>query len=572
MRTILFENSKTNSEGLHSFENGESFFFDGKKSVITEQMLTSTKNTFTYEFWVKPEGEIQIVKQAAKGVTGLQGQRFVIFPGHGGEHYAGTGISVGTNGIIVFEHGSEHLPATLVHKVTIRKWTHIAVVYKEKTPHLYINGKFIKRGITSFKEAVYPSGVIGGLETYGYYIGFLKKLRIWQGSSFNDLESTRKIIFEWDGFNTTKQDHHAITNLNKKKKLIAFYLPQFHEIPENNKWWGYGFTEWMNTKKAKPLFKDHYQPRIPYQQNYYDLTEASVRNWQAELAKSFGIYGFCYYHYWFKGKMLLEKPLQKILASKEPDFPFCLSWANEPWTRKWDGSEKEVLMPQEYGDKKDWQKHFDYLLQVFSDDRYIKVNGKPMFLIYRPQIIPDCEEMLGFWEDLAKQNGFNGMYFIETLNGFPKSHSIGNFHAAVEFEPHYTMVHGEANNAWRTKDSYENNIKLVLDYDDVWSNILNRVPTRPNTIPGAFVDWDNTARLGKNSTIYTGATPEKWQEYLSKQLIRAGEVYNSEFLFINAWNEWAEGAYLEPDSKYGFDYLEGVKNALTHTKNLNTDN
>lgn len=568
----MFENSKTNKEGLQSFEIDESFFFDGKKNISTEQMWLSTTNTFTYEFWVKPEAEIQLVKQAAKGVSGLQGQRFVIFPAHGGEHFAGTGISVGTNGIIVFEHGAEHFPATLVHKVSIIKWTHIAVVYKEKTPYLYINGKFIKRGISSYKEALYPSGVIGGLETYGYYIGFLKNLRICQGSSLNDLEKKKKTIFEWNGFNETKQVNHDKTKLDKKIKLIAFYLPQFHEIPENNKWWGHGFTEWTNTRKAKPLFKDHYQPRVPYEQNYYDITEASVRNWQAKLAESFGIYGFCYYHYWFKGKMLLEKPLQNILASSEPKFPFCLSWANEPWTRKWDGSEKEILMPQEYGDEKDWQEHFEYLLQAFSDDRYIKVDGKPMFLIYRPQIIPECGRMLVFWDNLAKQNGFEGMYFIETLNGFPKSDSIESFHAAVEFEPHYTMIHGKANNAWRKREIPENKTKLVLDYDAVWSSTLNRIPTRPNTIPGAFVDWDNTARLGINSTIYSGATPEKWQEYLTMQLNRAREDYYSEFLFINAWNEWAEGAYLEPDSKYGFAYLEGVKNALINTNNLTTDN
>ncbi|WP_240056533.1 glycoside hydrolase family 99-like domain-containing protein [Bacillus mesophilum] len=350
-------------------------------------------------------------------------------------------------------------------------------------------------------------------------------------------------------------------------KLIAFYLPQFHEIPENNMWWGKGFTEWTNTKKAEPLFHEHYQPRIPFEQNYYDLTDSSVRNWQAELAKSFGIYGFCYYHYWFKGKLLLETPLQEVLKLSEPDFPFCLSWANEPWTRKWDGSENEVLMPQDYGDENDWQEHFEYLKQVFSDDRYIKVDGKPIFLIYRPQIIPDCDKMLDYWDDLAKKSGWNGMYFIETLNGFPKKKLFKNFQAAVEFEPHYTMALGEADNAWRVMESFEHKSKHVLDYDEVWSNILDRNPILPNTIPGAFVDWDNTARLGQNSTVYEGASPEKWKDYLSKQLIRAREVHNSEFLFINAWNEWAEGAYLEPDMKYGFNYLEAVKDALIQTKN-----
>jgi len=558
-----------NKKELQTFESKGEVFFDGTKSIVFEQMWRSTKNTFSYEFWAKPDGEIKIVKQASNGIAGLEDQRYIIFPGHGGESFAGTGISVGTNGIIIFEHGADHFPAILVHKMPIKKWTHITVVFKDKTPYLYINGKYTKKGISSIKTALYPSGIIGGLEKYGYYTGFLKNLRIWEGNCIKQRENEKKVILDWDVFSEPKPEIQEVTKIDKDTniKLIAFYLPQFHEIPENNAWWGHGFTEWMNTKKAISLFQDHYQPREPYEQYYYDLTEASARNWQAELAKSYGIYGFCYYHYWFKGKMLLEKPLQEVLASKDPNFPFCLSWANEPWTRRWDGSENEVLMPQDYGNEDDWQEHFDYLKHVFSDDRYIKVEGKPLFLIYRPQIIPECEKMLSFWDDLAKEHGFNGIYFIETLNGFPKMEQIKNFHAAVEFEPHYTMALGEADNAWRERQTYENTTKLVLDYDSVWSSILNRTPAKPNTIPGAYVDWDNTARLGKNATIYTGSTPEKWQEYLTKQLIRAREVHNSEFLFINAWNEWAEGAYLEPDNKYGFDYLQGVKNALTSTNN-----
>ena len=171
-------------------------------------------------------------------------------------------------------------------------------------------------------------------------------------------------------------------------KIIAFYLPQFHRVPENDKWWGEGFTEWTNTSRAKPLFVGHRQPRIPQNENYYDLLNPEVQEWQANLARKFGIFGFCYYHYWFNGKRLLEKPLETVLSTGKPDFPFCLSWANEPWTKTWEGNDKEVLMAQTYGDEADWLEHINYLLKCFKDDRYIKVDGCPQFLIYRPGSIP----------------------------------------------------------------------------------------------------------------------------------------------------------------------------------------
>ncbi|WP_239583040.1 glycoside hydrolase family 99-like domain-containing protein [Bacillus tianshenii] len=345
-------------------------------------------------------------------------------------------------------------------------------------------------------------------------------------------------------------------------KLIAFYLPQFHEIPENNQWWGKGFTEWVNTRNAEPLFHGHYQPREPYSDFYYDLTDPLARKWQAELAKEYGIYGFCYYHYWFNGKMLLEKPFNEVLTSGEPDFPFCLSWANEPWTRRWDGRNDLVLMPQDYGNEKDWKEHFDYLLKAFKDDRYIRVEDKPLFLIYRPAIIPNCSEMLYFWDNLAKQNGLNGIYFVETLNGFYPLTNIKGFDASVEFEPHYSIAHGNCQNIWREGNGYQGRMKVV-DYDSMWSCILNRkINTNKKVIPGAFIDWDNTARRGTEATIYYGANPAKFEKYLSKQIDRAETVYKSDFLFINAWNEWAEGTYLEPDKKFQYQYLEAVQKAL----------
>lgn len=339
-------------------------------------------------------------------------------------------------------------------------------------------------------------------------------------------------------------------------------MPQFHEIPENDRWWGKGFTEWTNTRKAQSLFPGHYQPREPYQDYYYDLTDETTRKWQAETAKEYGIYGFCYYHYWFKGKRLLEKPFNEVLRSKEPDFPFCLSWANEPWTRRWDGWNQDVLMPQDYGNEEDWMEHFDYLLTAFKDERYIRVDDKPLFIIYRAGVIPRCEEMLSYWQNLAKENGLKGIFFAETLNGFPIP-KIAGFEASVEFEPHYTWIHGGCPNLWRAVDGYKQKFN-VKDYDQVWSCVLGRTNVRKDKkiFPGAFVDWDNTPRRGNQSLIYIGSSPEKFSNYLSHQIQKAINLYNSEFLFINAWNEWAEGTFLEPDKKYGYQYLEAVKTAL----------
>ncbi|UQZ32300.1 glycosyl transferase [Paenibacillus sp. PK3_47] len=348
-------------------------------------------------------------------------------------------------------------------------------------------------------------------------------------------------------------------------KLIAFLLPQFHRIPENDQWWGEGFTEWTNTRKAVPLYNRHQQPKEPLEQYYYDLSEASARNWQAEVAKTYGIYGFCYYHYWFNGKQLLERPLQEMLKSGKPDFPFCLSWANESWTRKWDGGDNELLIKQEYGDEQDWELHFYELLKAFKDERYIRIHNKPVFIIYRPGNIPRCEEMLRLWNRLARKNGLDGLYLVRTLGGFPIPSQHG-FDASVEFEPHYTFAHSKSERLW----SYMNlngQEHLVFDYDEAWLSILSRSHHRngEQIIPGAYVNWDNTPRLSYRGQSCIGASPRKFGWYLSRQIERARTLYKSDFLFINAWNEWAEGAYLEPDERHKFGYLEEVLKALKQT-------
>lgn len=347
-------------------------------------------------------------------------------------------------------------------------------------------------------------------------------------------------------------------------KVIAFYLPQFHQIPENDKWWGKGYTEWTNTKKGKPLFPGHYQPREPFKNNYYDLTDPTARKWQANIAKQYGIYGFCYYHYWFKGKRLLEKPFNEVLKTGEPDFPFCLSWANHDWV-KIRPSGHTVIMPQEYGDKEEWEKHFNYLLKAFQDDRYIRVDDKPLFVIYAPEKIPRCEEMLTYWNALSKRNGLKGIYFVQSLLydfGFPNKVKVKGFNAKVEVEPMYTIKRRDSKGNYKKIKGFGKEVEVV-DYDKVWSSILNRASSRrENIIPGAFMDWDNSARRKYNRTIFKGANPKKFSRYLTELINRAKINYKSDFLFINAWNEWSEGTYLEPDKKYGFQYLEAVKKAL----------
>lgn len=369
-------------------------------------------------------------------------------------------------------------------------------------------------------------------------------------------------------------------------RIIAFYLPQFHNIPENDEWWGDGFTEWVNVKKAKPIYEGHEQPRVPLNNNYYNLLDDDVKIWQADLAKKYGVYGFCYYHYWFNGKLLLEKPMEQMLKNKKVDLPFCICWANEPWTRAWVG-EKKVLIGQEYGEENEWKEHFEYLLPFFKDKRYIKENNCPLFVIYRPEIIRCLKDMLELWDKLAKENGFDGMcYAYQNLDyDLLKEKDDSLFDYNIEFQPHYAFFDLNADkhkylraakrklSQWLEKHTGKNlnslgNGKLVnntVQYDDAWNAILRRTPDSEKNVPGAFVGWDNTPRHGKSGRVYVGDTPEKFEKYLTEQIKRAKDVYNKDLMFLYAWNEWAEGGYLEPDERNGYRNLEAIKNALEAT-------
>lgn len=375
-------------------------------------------------------------------------------------------------------------------------------------------------------------------------------------------------------------------------KIIAFYLPQFHAIPENDEWWGKGFTEWVNMKKAKPLFKGHYQPRIPENSNYYNLLDDTVKEKQVKLAKENGVYGFCFYHYWFDGHMLLEKPVEQYLKDEKCDLPFCICWANEAWTNQWVSAQSKVLIEQKYGGEKEWEEHYYYLRNFFLDSRYIKEDNKPFVVIYRPELIECRDAMLRCWDELAKKDGFDGLEFAFQAKNYDRIRDKADktFKYAIEYQPFYafhdlkeqdsSVVKNKLRDikfgmelfaekklgiAKASKHSGDQKEPLKFDYDAVWEQIIKRNPPSDMYIPGAFVDWDNTPRKGVRGSVMIGSNPDKFEAYMEKQIIRAKNVYHKDMIFMFAWNEWAEGGYLEPDEFYGDAYLKAIKKALEKT-------
>ena len=368
-------------------------------------------------------------------------------------------------------------------------------------------------------------------------------------------------------------------------KIIPLYLPQFHQIPENDEWWGKGFTEWTNVKKAKPLFNGHYQPRIPLDKNYYDLTLVEVLKWQCKIAKDHGIYGFCFYHYWFNGKLLLEKPMELLLAHPEIDTHYCVSWANHNWEDSWKASpgREKILIGHDFDDETDWKPHFNYLLQFFKDPRYMKEDGKPLLTIYIPNIIGKLNKMLTLWNQMAIESGFSGLKFLfqSAMSYQSKGWDRSMFDYGIEFHP------GFVNNvpsklSFFNIMKYSHKIKSFLgiksrltrvqkkvafsNYDETWKRILSLKPSADNAIPSAFVDWDNTPRKQHSGRVYLGATPEKFKKYFKQLLVKAKVEYKTDKIFLFAWNEWAEGGYLEPDEKYGYGYLNAIKDAINDFK------
>lgn len=373
-----------------------------------------------------------------------------------------------------------------------------------------------------------------------------------------------------------------------KPKIIAYYLPQYHEIPENNEWWGKGFTEWTNVKKCKPVFKGQIQPKIPLNKNYYDLMDKKTVEWQSNLANEYGIYGFCYFHYWFKdGRKILEKPAENLLKWKDIPQRFCFFWANQQWQRTWSntkvpgtvwtpndsqvkGDNKAILLEQEYGTEKDWKEHFDYLLPFFQDDRYIKVNNKPFFAIYNMDLIDCSNEMFLLWNNLAKENGFDGVHFVSVNQSCPDNpyiEAILQYGCGIlEHSKRYNCIcsfRGKLNRVFEIFH-LKMHIYKVWSYKTIWKCITETLPygNLPN-YAGGDVHYDDTPRRGLKGTYYKKVNSRIFEKYLYKQLQRVERIYKTEFLFLDAWNEWGEGNYLEPDELYGYSFLEAIKRSIS---------
>ena len=346
-------------------------------------------------------------------------------------------------------------------------------------------------------------------------------------------------------------------------KLIAFYLPQYHPIPENDLWWGKGFTEWRNVEKAVPSFEGHNQPRRPADLGFYDLRVDQVRVEQAEMARKFGIDAFCYYHYWFDGKMLLELPLERLIASKNPNFPFCICWANENWTRSWDGMNKDVLMPQNYDLKLIKQYAYD-VEKYLSDPRYLRFDGKPVFLIYKIMDLPDPQRIIADWRKTWEKLGI-GKVHIAAVRSFPNQDKITvsdlGVDAFVDFPPHSTSPFFEPASVL-TKPDFEGDI---YRYQAAVEGDLARYEREDSTLihRGVMGAWDNTARRGNKAHLAYGASPVTFRSWLRRSLLQDAAKHPDQerLTFINAWNEWAEGTYLEPDQRYGIGFLEAVRSA-----------
>ena len=350
----------------------------------------------------------------------------------------------------------------------------------------------------------------------------------------------------------------------KNKEVWALYLPQFYETKENNEWWGKGFTEWTNVRRAKPLFNGHIQPLVPLKSDYYDLSDVTVMRRQAELAQQYGISCFVVFHYWYMGRLLLEKPMETLLASTDVDFPFCFCWANHSWTRAWDGKDHEMLVEQKYGEQDEWEAHLQYLLPFFKDKRYRKIGGKPVLFIYKAAGIEQGNERIEYWDRRLQEEGFAGLYIVEYINTFNKKTSLVKSQAVFEDEPNYTarfqISLPEKGLRWLHKKT-----KTIdkQSFDRLWDLIIKnrRCYAGRKIFSGAFALWDNSPRKGRNSRVVVGATPNKFKDRLTELLSR-NRADDSGIVIFNAWNEWGEGAILEATEQYGYSLLEAVRSSL----------
>jgi len=346
-------------------------------------------------------------------------------------------------------------------------------------------------------------------------------------------------------------------------KLIAFYLAQFHPIPENDLWWGKDFTEWVNVKRAQSMFPGHGLPAVPGELGYYDLRSPEVRRRQAELARAHGVYGFCYHYYWFAGRRVLERPLQEVLESGDPDFPFCISWANENWTRSWDGMEQDILLAQEHSLENDAQ-FIEDALPILKDPRYIRCDGKPVLLVYRAKLLTDAAATTECWRKRCMSAGLPGLHLVAVQRDITDPRPLG-FDALVEFPPHGLHFERINEDVSGLDESFRGNI---YDYA---ASMRQACQPRATDFPlyrGIMPSWDNTPRRMHDAQIFHGASPALYQQWLETILRESNSRQGNgdQFVFVNGWNEWAEGAMLEPTQDLGKDYLEATRTALQNSR------
>jgi lipopolysaccharide biosynthesis protein len=365
----------------------------------------------------------------------------------------------------------------------------------------------------------------------------------------------------------------------KRPRFIAFYLPQFYPTPYNDEWWGKGFTEWTNVVQGRPHFEGHYQPHIPADLGFYDLRLPETREAQADLAREYGVYGFCYYHYWFNGTRILERPLDEVLATGKPDFPFCICWANENWCRSWKGQKDKILIAQNYSPEDD-AAHIRQLLPTLSDSRYITVNGSPVILIYRTEILPNPRATAELWRNEAVKRGLPDLYLVSIESNYiadvTSPAEIG-FDATLRFEPNFAIfsqssplrksigktmraklprLHQALKNIESSSDD------TIYDYEQVYQNWKGYPSRKEPHFECVTPMWDNSARRFRGATIVNGSTPQLYERWLKDAVTRsAADETGQKTIFINAWNEWAEGCHLEPCMKWGRQYLEATQRA-----------
>jgi len=361
--------------------------------------------------------------------------------------------------------------------------------------------------------------------------------------------------------------------MDKKARVIAYYLPQFHPTPENDQWWGKGFTEWTNVAKAKPLYRGHYQPHIPADLGFYDLRLPEAREAQAELAREYGVEGFCYYHYWFGGRRMLEHPFSEVLASSEPELPFCLCWANHSWNSIWQGCPDRILVEQVYPGMEDHEAHFDFLLKAFCDPRYITVEGKPLFLVYRPDDIPDLQRVTDYWRERVLQAGLKGLHLVGISHFNPSwDPRTRGFDACMMQK--LPPMNGRI--PWQFPDA---KLKVLLgrgqhklsiySYQEMLNFLLRSKKPDFMDYPCVLPNWDNTPRAGMSGLVFHGSTPELFRRHLKDALDKVSDhPPEHRILFLKAWNEWAEGNYVEPDQRYGHEYLEVIRDEIARPGRL----